>query len=148
MIVDVLANSEAIESLHPLFKQAFDFLKSTDFANREPGKIFLDGEKLFVSISEPDGKIKEAAKLETHKDHIDIQMPIIGKETIGWLPASNCKNEAIPYNPETDTTFFADKPTTYIDLNPSEFAIFFPEDGHAPAIANGKIKKAIVKILI
>ncbi len=148
MIVDALSNSVAAEKLHPLFKQAFDFLKSTDFSKVEPGKIVLDGDKLFVSIVETQGKTKETAKLETHNKYIDIQMPVVGKETMGWLAGENCKNKIDPYNTERDITFFTDKPTTYVELNPYEFAIFFPEDGHAPAIAEGTIKKAIVKVLV
>ena len=32
MILDSLKNTEKIESLHPLFKKAFDYVKSTDFS--------------------------------------------------------------------------------------------------------------------
>ena len=35
MILDSLNNTEKIECLHPLFKQAFDYLKSTDFSKVE-----------------------------------------------------------------------------------------------------------------
>ena len=52
------------------------------------------------------------------------------------------------YNEEKDITFFADTPTTYIQVQPGEFAIFFPEDGHAPGIAEGNFKKVIVKVRI
>ena len=66
MILDSLSNSASIEQLHPLFKQAFDYLKSTDFSKKEAGKIVLDGDNLYISVAEPTGKSKEAAKLETH----------------------------------------------------------------------------------
>ena len=148
MIVDSLTNSASIEQMHPLFKKAFDFLRTTDFSNTNPGKIQLDGEQLFVSIVETEGKTKEQAKLETHNKYIDIQMPIEGIETMGWLAGKNCVNEVEPYNAEKDITFFTDKPSTYIQVQPYEFAIFYPEDGHAPAIAEGKLKKIIVKVLV
>ena len=148
MIVDALANSETIEKIHPLFKQAFDFLKSTDFSKIELGKVELDGERLFVSIVETQGKTKETSKLETHNKYIDIQMPIEGIETMGWLAGKNCINEIAPYNPEKDITFFKEIPSTYVQLKPYEFIIFFPEDGHAPAISDEKIKKAVVKVLV
>ncbi|MCD7971915.1 MAG: YhcH/YjgK/YiaL family protein [Candidatus Azobacteroides sp.] len=148
MIVDSLTNAASIEKLHPLFQKAFDFLKTTDFSKIESGKIELEGEKLFVSIVETQGKTKETAKLETHNKYIDIQMPLEGIETMGWLAGQDCKNEIEPYNEGKDITFFIDKPSAYITLKPYEFAVFFPEDGHAPAIAEGKIKKAIVKVLV
>ena len=35
MILDSLENSKRIECIHPLFKQAFDYVKSTDFSKME-----------------------------------------------------------------------------------------------------------------
>ena len=67
---------------------------------------------------------------------------------MGWTSIEHCTNEIDSYNPEKDIIFYADKPTTYITVNPGEFVIFFPEDGHAPAIGNGPIKKAVVKVLV
>lgn len=37
MILDSLENSKRIECIHPLFKQAFDYVKSTCFSKREDG---------------------------------------------------------------------------------------------------------------
>ena len=128
MILDSLSNSASIEQLHPLFKKAFDFLKSTDFSTKEAGKIVLDGDDLYVSIAEPVGKSKDAAKMETHNKYIDIQMPLTTTETMGWKATKELKKITQPYNEEKDITFFADTPTTYIQVQPGEFAIFFPED--------------------
>ena len=139
MILDSLSNTASIEQLHPLFKKAFDFLKSTDFSTKEAGKI---------SIAEPVGKSKDAAKMETHNKYIDIQMPLTTTETMGWKATKELKKITQPYNEEKDITFFADTPTTYIQVQPGEFAIFFPEDGHAPGIAEGNFKKVIVKVRI
>jgi beta-galactosidase beta subunit len=36
----------------------------------------------------------------------------------------------------------------YFDLHVGQMAIFLPEDGHAPMIGEGKIKKCIVKVLL
>ena len=114
----------------------------------EPGKYELDGEKLYITIAEFDGKHAEAAKLEAHKKYIDIQIVLSGQETMGWSSIDNCKNEVDPYNSEKDILFFTEKPSTYVIVNPEEFVIYFPEDGHAPGISNGRIKKAIVKVLV
>lgn len=45
-----LNNTEKIECLHPLFKQAFDYLKSTDFSKVEDGKYELEDSRLYVSV--------------------------------------------------------------------------------------------------
>ena len=148
MILDSLKNASASFSLNPRFKKAFDYIKNNDLAKMEPGKIVLDGDNLFISLVEIDGKKPEVAKMEAHKKYIDIQIVLVGQEMMGWSAIENCKREIAPYNAENDIIFYTDKPTSYITVNPGEFAIFFTEDGHAPAISNGRIKKAIVKVLI
>jgi len=148
MVLDSLKNANSYISLNPLFIQAFDFIGKNDLSKFEPGKIVLDGDRLYISVMEIEGKTPEAAKLETHNKYIDIQVVIIGEETMGWAALEHCKNEIEPYNPEKDIIYYNDKPTTNITVNPGEFVIFFPEDGHAPAIGKGFIKKAVVKVLV
>ncbi|MEJ7678546.1 MAG: YhcH/YjgK/YiaL family protein [Segetibacter sp.] len=41
---------------------------------------------------------------------------------------------------------YNDKPDTYFTLQAGQFAIFYPEDVHAPQIGEGPIKKLVVKI--
>ena len=62
MILDSLNNTKKIECLHPLFKKAFDYLKSTDFSKVEDGKHELDGSRLYVSVVSIFGKEKKDAK--------------------------------------------------------------------------------------
>ena len=148
MIFDHLQHSEAYESLHPLFKQAFDYLKQHDLSQAPAGKIELDGSRLYISIQEPQGKTPQAAKLETHNRYIDIQVLLQGAESIGWRDADDCHLPKDAYNPEKDITFFDDAPTCDVELTPGDFCILFPGDAHAPCIGNGPIKKVVVKVLI
>ena len=69
MILDSLNNTEKIECLHPLFKKAFDYLKSTDFSKMEDGKYELEGSRLYVNVASIFGKEKKDAAIETHKIH-------------------------------------------------------------------------------
>lgn len=148
MILDSLNNSKRVESLHPLFKQAFDYVKSTNFSRMEDGKYELDGTRLFVSIATITGKAKVDATIETHKKYIDIQLPLLGVEKIGWKPGCELQEESSPYNEAKDIAFFVDRPTAYTKIYPGQFAIYFPEDGHAPGIGEGSIRKVIVKVQI
>ena len=50
MILDSLENSKRIECIHPLFKQAFDYVKSTDFSKMEDGKYDIADAGFTVSI--------------------------------------------------------------------------------------------------
>lgn len=146
MILDSLNNSAKYEGLHPSFKQAFDFIKSTDFSKLEPGKIELDGDNLFVNLAELTGKKRDEAKLETHNAYIDIQMPLTAIEEIGWKPLSELQMPMAAYDAKNDITFFEDAPTAQLSIRPGQFAIFFPEDGHQPGIGDGIFRKIIVKI--
>lgn len=148
MILDSLKNSERIENLHPSFKQAFDYIKSTDFSKMTDGKYEIDGQKIFVSVASIEGKEKKDAAIETHNKYIDIQMPLLGVEKIGWKAGCELQEESVPYNEEKDITFYVDRPTAFSKIYPGQFAIYFPEDGHAPGIGRGSIRKVIVKILL
>ena len=61
MILDSLENSKRIECIHPLFKQAFDYVKSTDFSKMEDGKYDIADAGFTVSIASLFGKEKSEA---------------------------------------------------------------------------------------
>lgn len=146
MILDSLKNAEEYYSCHPLFKEAFEYLKSIDFSTIEVGKVELKGKELFVMVSDSKMKAASDAKLEVHNQYIDIQMPISGPETFGWKSRSELTQESAPFNEEKDIQFFGDKALSFFNLTPGNFAIFFPEDGHAPCIGEDVVKKVVVKI--
>ena len=77
MVVDTLENLEKYASLNPLFAQAIEFLKSHDLQAMEIGKTELKGKDLLVNIAQTKPKTKEEAKLETHNEFIDIQIPSV-----------------------------------------------------------------------
>lgn len=146
MVIDTIENLEKYVTLNPLFKDVVEFLKNNDLNTLEEGKHFIKDKDLFVNIQMAKGKTKEEAKLETHKRMIDIQIPISACETFGYTPLGDLPAEE--YNDEKDITKYAILAETYFTLKPSEFAIFFPQDGHAPCVSSEpQIKKAIFKVL-
>ena len=148
MILDSLNNTEKAERLHPLFKKAFDYIKETGFSKVEDGKYELDGSRLFINVASLTGKDKKDAAIETHKKYIDIQLPLLGVEKIGWKPGCELQEESIPYDEAKDIAFYVDRPTAYTKIYPGQFAVYFPEDGHAPGIGEGNIRKVIVKVQV
>lgn len=147
MVVDTLENIEKYALLNPLFAQAIKFLKSTDLSILELGKIELKGSDLVVNVAQTAPKTKEQAKLETHNKFIDIQIPLSGVEVMGYTPGKDCVPANAPYNAEKDITFFEGLAESYIPVKPGMFAIFFPQDGHAPGVSETGVKKIIVKVL-
>lgn len=147
MIIDTLENLEQYASVNPRFAKAIEYLKSTDLNAQEPGKVELDGKDLVVNFSIARGKTKEQAQLETHKNFIDIQIPLSCTEVMGYTPACNLPEGE--YNAEKDITKFAMPSEAYIPVHPGMFAIFFPQDGHAPCISEEEsIRKVIVKVRV
>ena len=148
MIIDTIENLNKYVGLNPLFADVVAFLKDHDLRTMEPGKYPIKDKDLFLNLTNARGRGKEAAVLETHIDMIDIQIPISCAETFGYTPL--CDLPAFDYNAEKDVTLYGDtKPQTYVTVNPMQMAIFFPQDGHAPCIAdNPEIKKAIFKVRV
>lgn len=149
MIIDTLENAGKYYSIHPLFSKAFDYIKTLDLKNAEIGKSDLS-EGLKIIVSEKEGMTQEesVAKFECHNQNIDIQLCISGTEQFGWKPRGSCSSPKGEYNPEKDVAFYNDAPDMYFQLTDNQFAIFFPEDVHAPMIGDGVIKKMVVKVKI
>ena len=146
MIIDNLNNLENYLPLNPLFALVVEFIKENDLNALEPGKHAIKGDDVFVNIQVAKGKTVEEAVLETHQVMTDIQVPISSKETYGYTPASELPEGG--YDAEKDMTLFpGEKAMCHVTCQPGMFAIFFPQDGHAPCISQEKeIKKAIFKV--
>lgn len=148
MIVCAIKDLEKFLGLNKNFATVIEFLKNNNIEELPIGKTDVDGDNVFISTQEFEGKTKDVAKLETHIKYIDIQMPFSTTENIGWKNIYNLNLPTQPYNENDDIAFFDDEATSYIALQPGECVIFFPEDAHAPGIANGKLRKAVIKVKI
>ena len=145
MIIDLLTNIGKYVALNPLFQDVVDYIRNNDLASKPEGKDVIKGDDLFANFVVTKGKTKEEAKLETHDKMIDIQIPISGVETMGYTPRVDLEEQS--YNAEKDITFYDGLAQQYVTIYPGMFVIFFPEDGHAPAISNAeKLKKVIFKV--
>ena len=146
MVVDKLENLEKYVSLNPLFAQAVEFLKATDLDAHEIGKIRLKEGELMVNFSQTKPKTKEEAKLETHNQFIDIQIPLSGVEVMGYTAREDLPEA--DYDADKDISFYPGLAESYIPVKPGMFAIFFPQDAHAPGVSPDGVKKVIVKVLV
>ena len=147
MVIDTLDNLSKYESLNPLFKDVVEYLRNNDINTVEEGKHEIKGADLFVNVTTAKGKTKDEAVMETHKQMIDIQIPLSVAETYGYTPL--CNLPEAEYNAEKDITKMPGiAAESYVTCQPGMFAIFFPQDGHAPCISGEPaIKKAIFKVL-
>jgi YhcH/YjgK/YiaL family protein len=148
MIVDRIELAELCFPLHAGFATAFDFFASNSLAEMPEGRHAIDGSRLSVIIERANGRGKGGAKLEVHRRNLDIQICLAGDEQIGWRPLADCAEAEAPYNPDRDIQFFRDQPETWLALGPGMFAIFFPDDVHAPLAGEGPVHKAVFKLAV
>lgn len=152
MIVDILDRLDLYTGLNPRFALVADFLRKNDLSRLQSGIHPIDGDDVFVNVQDAPVKTRHQARFESHRRMIDIQVPISSCEEYGWAPL-----EALPaaeYDETVDMTFHDPVPLaspeevaqTYFTLHPGQFAIFFPSDGHAPAITTKALRKAIFKV--
>ncbi|MFI3288724.1 MAG: YhcH/YjgK/YiaL family protein [Rikenellaceae bacterium] len=149
MILDSMKNAELYYGVCPRMKRAFELLAQTDLMALPVGKNPLDGDEIFVNIMERELKKPEDAKLEIHNKYADIQILLVGKEErFGWTERAVLTDPVGEFDDAKDVQFFNDAHQCTYSIVPGQFTILMPEDGHAPMIGEGVVKKAIVKVLI
>ncbi len=149
MIVDQLIHCDIYKNLSPNFNKAFEFLKQENIHQLENGKHIIEGDEIYVMVSEYTTKLLSEARWEAHKKYADIQLLLSGEELIGYAPAMDGKIIQ-EYNPEKDIMFL-DVSGEYIKLTPGRFAVFFPHDAHQPGItvnSRQQVKKIVIKVRI
>lgn len=148
MIVDSLRGFERYLHFHPRFAKAFEFMIKTNLDGLKEGEYPIMGKEVYCTIWEGEGKGLEIPKLEVHDSYIDIHILLEGSETIGIRDRSTCAADDIAYDSEKDIAFLEETPHNFINMFPGNIAVIFPHDAHAPLIGEGKIKKAVIKILL
>jgi YhcH/YjgK/YiaL family protein len=149
MIIDSLEHAGMYILLSSRIKTALDYLRRTDFASLEPGKYEIESDNVFAIVSEYNTKDISDAKLEGHRDYIDVQYVVKGSEYLGYAPLNN-NPTAIPYDPRNDILFFEGEKSLIAFTN-DMFAILYPSDLHAPGIKIGEsapVKKVVVKVKV
>lgn len=104
----------------------------------------------FANVESYTTKNIGAAKFEAHRDYIDIQLLVSGKEHIFYTYLDNLTEEA-PYDKTRDIVFYKDDVNheDYVTLNGINFAMIFPHEAHAPQVSISDaevVKKVVVKV--
>jgi len=130
------------------WEKTFEYIKNTDMLNLAVGKYPVDGDKVLAVISEYDTQEPAERKWESHKNFIDIQIILSGKELMGVGPYSKATPD-VPYSDAKDVEFrLVTNGKDYL-AKPGTFFIFFPSDSHRPnqkAEEIVKVKKVVFKV--
>lgn len=148
MILDSIKNAERYYALLPRLRRVFDYLATTDIEALEIGRHDIEGDSLFVNVSELELRPIEAAHLEVHNRYVDVQVVVGGEECFGWSERCHCHEAEGEFDAERDILFYADKPQTFYTLRTGQFTILFPEDAHAPMLGEGRVRKLIFKVAL
>lgn len=143
-----LADPGTFETMlvHPVWSTAIGWLRAlpTDIPT---GKHEIIGKDMFASVMEYDTVPREAARFESHREHVDLQYTIGGTEGIDWCP----RRELQPDGPFADDVQFWNPPAgpfTTIIACPGRFCVFYPDDAHRPKvrIVPGHVRKLVIKV--
>ena len=146
MILDTIDRLENYGYISPLMDKVVEFFSTTDLSVLEPGRIVLQGNDLFVNVNRQGAQTRQDAPIEAHQEYIDIQVPISCDEEMGFVSAPFLAAPSVPYSAEKDVAFYPGLCDTYLNVRKGMFTVFFPGEGHAPAITESGVLKLIVKI--
>ncbi len=144
MIIDVLTHLKDYAGMLPSLEPVISFLDGHDLQALEEGRYELGAENHFVNVRTVRPKNMEDVVLESHKKMIDIQIPVSGDEVMGYSPLTDV--QPAPYNEAKDVSHHEGRAESFFAVKKGMFALFLPQDAHAPGVTPVALKKAIFKI--
>lgn len=141
MIYDKVENLEFYFCGNEKLKKLVDAYNEFKKSPFDGGRIDIDSDISWCNVAKYETKSAEGAKLEAHRQYLDVQLMFDGGEKIGWAPISEC-TVTQPFEDGGDIAFMTSERTQFINLEKGYFAVFFPQDAHMPCIADGVNKTA------
>ncbi len=146
MILDTIDRLGNYSWISPYMDKVLRFISETNLATLEPGRIEIDSDNVFVNVNRQDALTRQDARIEAHREYIDIQIPVSCNEEMGFTSAQYLGAPSVPYSSTKDVEFYPGLCDTYLNVRQGMFTVFFPGEGHAPGITQDGILKIIVKI--
>ncbi len=148
MIATPLENLGRYKALGSAFAKAVEWIEAGGWETLPEGRHEIAGAEVYALVSRYDSKAPEEARYETHRDYIDIQIVVSGKEIVEARSAVGLA-VSVPYKP--DIEFYAlPEPGTGHEflLAPGTALVFFPEDAHRPGLAIRGVPEPIHKVVV
>ena len=124
------ASTPGLEGL----ERPFEYLERTDLAALPLGRTAIEGDDVYVVVSEAETRPPAQVRFEAHRRYIDIHLVVRGQEAIGLAPVAALVTSE-PYDATKDVEFFeAPRESATLALPAGEFAVFVPGDGHRPGL--------------
>ena len=131
------------------WQAAIDFLQSNDLSSLALGRHDITPEGTYANVQEYETKAE--SKYEAHRDYIDLQIVVSGKEYIYVAPLSSVSGLVQAYDKAKDIEFYASaSDATAVLADPQNWVVLFPDQAHEPCMTIGsepsRIRKIVVKI--
>lgn len=128
------------------------YLKDVDISKMPLGIHEIEGRQVYIEVIEAGKMTWDERRAETHRKYVDIQFSANGKEQYGFAPESHQNALVQDSLAQRDVLFFASIANEkYLDSNPGDFFVFFPNDVHRSIYKYGdepKLRKAIIKVAV
>ncbi len=147
MIYDTVENLNQYKNLFEHLDTAIDYIEKNDINDLPIGRTDIDGDNVFVMISEVETMPSAEKNFEVHSKYMDLQMDLQGTE-ICEVSLSGL-TEIKPYDEENDCALFESELSAALVMGEGRFAVFMVEEPHKPNVrAEGfeKVKKAVFKV--
>jgi YhcH/YjgK/YiaL family protein len=130
-------------------RQALEYLRTHDMSAVPVGRHEIDGDRLVALVQEYTTRPMDECAWEAHRKYIDVQFVVRGSERMGHAPRSSLVPRQA-YDVDRDVSLF-EPGAAFVTIGPGSYAIFGPEDVHAPGGAVTEpevVRKVVVKAII
>ena len=116
--------------------------------NYEPATVPLSGSNKIL-VQKLTTKAWETSQLEAHREFLDIQYIVKGKEVVGWAPVDTL-TPADEFNTAKDKGMYTGK-NYPMEIAEGYCYVVYPEDAHAPGTyldEAGEVTKLVIKLKV
>ncbi len=143
MIVCPFKDLKRYASVIPGLEEAIE--AANNLTSYEPATVPLSGSNKIL-VQQITTKPWEGAKLEAHREFLDIQYIIKGKEVVGWAPVDTL-TPADEFNTAKDKGMYAGK-NYPMEIEEGYCYVVYPEDAHAPGVYLEGEAQQVTKLVI
>ncbi len=135
MIYDKVENMSLYFSGLKGFERVEEVYKEFLKAPFAEGRIDIDGDNAWCNVATYTVNPDNPLKYEAHREYADVQVMVDGAENFGWAITDEC-NITEDFKEGSDIAFMDAPDGQFFELKKGYFAVFFPQDAHAPCRKN------------
>lgn len=152
MILDTYRQWRRYAALSPRFIRGMEFLASAN-EQMKVGRHEIDGDEVFAIVVKTMTAPAAERQMEVHRKYIDVHFLHRGTENELWAPLELLGPPIKPYDADIEAALYLPVPGVQtVRVDQGSFAVFFPEDSHAPSCQVGEqsaeVFKVVLKILV